>query len=310
MSVSELGAIGARGPLLGHIVTWSMPGVEIPYERVVSALDAAGLPTTEAAELRAATAFTRAIKELREGRVIRKIPTDLENTCYFQFTREHIDKSGLEIDYSKEALCRLDTSTGEIACPDSPAIEEHAQRMFAHAMGHRSTTDITRLVQKMFASHADLFSINPQKGVAYFVPAKFASFAEQVEEFFSACGGQFHRFPVPTGTAEGNRSVKSAVEEGLKSLSDELEDCVNSWNDKTRESTMTKAIERWKVLKHKAEAYGEYLGDRQANLLSLLDEQKRRLAAKIADCTATDEPEPQQTLFSTSRIEDETLALA
>ncbi|GAG22795.1 unnamed protein product, partial [marine sediment metagenome] len=43
---------------------------------------------------------------------------------------------------------------------------------------------------------------------------------------------------------------------------------------------------RWQQIKHKAEAYSEYLGDRQASLLAHLAEQKQRLAAKVMELTA------------------------
>jgi len=267
-------------------------------------LEAAALPTADAAELRAQTAFSRAVKELREGRTIDRVARD-KNTgvITFQFTRKHPDEAELQIDFAYEALCHLDTEYGTITCEDSPTIEAHAREMFKHAMAHRNTSDVTRLVQKMFQTHADLYAINPKKGVAYFVPQAHADFSAKVEEFLSALGGRLFRFPVPKGTAEGDRAVRASVEDGLHAIAAELEDAVNSWNEKTRETTFEKAITRWQQIKHKAEAYGEYLGDRQATLLSYLDDQKRRLAARVAELSTAkdlkahgDAPE-QRTMF-------------
>jgi len=122
--------------------------------------------------------------------------------------------------------------------------------------------------------------------VAYFVPEKYRSFSAQMEDFLSALGGSLLRFPVPKGTESGNRSVRESVESGLRALSDELQAAVDSWSESTRTGTMDHAIERWQIIKHKAEAYSEYLGDRQASLLAKLAEQRRRLAQKIDEITA------------------------
>lgn len=277
----------ARSELLGEVLTWDMAATEVEYVKVLDALTAAGLPKEEAAHLRAQTAFARAVKELREGRTIDRVTKDkTTGLLTFQFTKKHLDDTGLQIDFEYEALCHLDTDTGEITCEESPEIEAHALVMFKHAMAHRNTSDVTRLVQNLFTSHADLYPINPRKGVAYFVPEAHRGFSEKVEAFLQALGGRLLRFPVPKGTPEGNRAVKASVEDGLHALAAELEEAVDGWNEKTRESTFEKAVEKWQQIRHKAEAYSEYLGDRQASLLTHLDAQKRRLAAKVSELTA------------------------
>lgn len=295
--------------LLGEIVTWDLESQEIPLTTVRKALTDAGLPEDSLGDLRCVTAFQRAIKDLRENRAIDKIKTDKKSTIVtFQFTRKTLDEARLALDFAFEAKCALNTNSGNITCPDSPVIEHHARAMFSHALEHRTTADITRLVQRLFETHADLYPINPKKGVAYFVPERFRSFSAQMEDFLSALGGTLLRFPVPTGTEAGNRSVRESVEAGLLSLSQELQSTVDEWTESTRGATMDHAIERWQLIKHKAEAYSEYLGDRQASLLATLAEQRRRLAAKIEEVTALKESAKvsprgsdgaqQQTLFS------------
>jgi len=296
--------VDPHAALLGEIVTWDMASLEVPFSRVIAALGAAGLPVGEAAALRSTTAFTRAVKDLREGRTIDRVTRDkTTGLITLQFTRKHLDASGLQLDFDYEALAHLNTDSGHITCPDSSVIEDHARLMFRHALDHRTTSDVTRLVQRLFSTHADLYPINPRKGVAYFVPEAHREFSARVEQFLEALGGRLLRFPIPTGTPEGNRAVKASVEDGLTSLANELSSAVDAWDEKTRETTFTKAIERWQVLKHKAEAYSEYLGDRQAALLAHLDAQKKRLAEKIAQLTAARDAaahgdgEGQRTLF-------------
>ncbi len=277
----------ATRDLLGEIVTWDLGSVELPVATVKQALTDAGLPEDSLGDLRTQTAFGRAIKDLREGRAIDKVQTDNKTgIAVFQFTRKTLDAARLSLNFAFEAKCCLDTKTGDITCSDSPEIESYARTMLARALTHRTTSDITRLVQRMFLSHADLYAINPKKGVAYFVPEEFRGFSAQIEDFLAALGGSLLRFPVPKGTEAGNRSVRDSVESGLLALSSELQEAVDAWGEKTRGSTMDNAVERWQIIKHKAEAYSEYLGDRQASLLATLAEQRRRLATRIDEVTA------------------------
>ena len=263
--------------------------MEVAYSDVRGALGAADLPMDAAAALNPRTAFGRAIKDLRQNRTIDRIKTDSKTSVVqFQFTHRHLVRERLEFAY--EATCYLDVASGLIDCPESPEIESHARVMFKHAMAHRNTSDITRMIQGLFRNHADLYSINPSKGVAYFVPEPHREFSAKMENFLQLLGGRLWRFPVPRGTPQGDRAVKQAVEDGLRSLSLELQEAVDKWSEKTRTNTMEKAVEKWQTIKHKAEAYSAYLGDRQAALIAELDEQKRRLAEIIANKAAATAP--------------------
>lgn len=308
---------GAR-TLLGEIVTWDLRSQEIPLATVLQALRDAGLPDDSIGDLRTETAFNRAIKDLREGRAIDKIKTDKNaRIVQFQFTRKHLDESRVEIDFRTEAQCYLDLDSGDILCQDSPSIEAHARAMFAHALAHRTTSDVTRLVQRLFEAHADLFPINPRKGVAYFVPEIHRSFSAQMEDFLSALGGSLLRFPVPSGTDAGNRSVRESVDAGLLAMAEELRVAREAWNESTRHATMDHQLARLQIVQHKAEAYATLLGDRQAQTLALLDAHKKELIAKINEISALKEnaksaPQAdgaaQQTLFSETRPDSEPAA--
>lgn len=278
--------VNPNAALLGEVVTWDMAAQEVAYADVITALRTAGLPESAATDLRPVTAFGRAVRDLRAGRSIDRVARDsTSGAITFQFTQKALNEQGLQIAFAYEAICELQPADGTITCPESPEIEAHARRMFGRAMAHRTTSDITRLVQRLFQTHADLFAINPKKGVAYFVPEAHRTFTAQVEQFLTALGGQLLRFPVPAGTPAGNHAVKTSVEDGLAALSRELDQAVDQWDEKTRPGTMEKATARWQQIEHKAEAYSEYLGDRQASLLAILAEQKKRLARKVMQIT-------------------------
>lgn len=308
---------GARS-LLGEIVTWDLKSMEIPLATIQTALRDAGLPEDSLGDLRPQTAFARAVKDLRENRAIDRVKTDAKSDVVtFQFTRKSLDAANVQIDFNYEATCTLNTSTGAIDCPNSPAIENHARTMFAHALAHRTTSDVTRLVQRLFEAHADLFPINPKKGVAYFVPEIHRSFSAQMEDFLSALGGSLLRFPVPSGTDAGNRSVKESVDAGLLAMAEELKAARADWSESTRHATMDHQLQRLAIVQHKAESYAALLGDRQAQTLALLAQHKAELIQKINEISALKEEKKsapqadgaaQQTLFSETRPDTEPAA--
>jgi hypothetical protein len=264
--------------LLGEVVAWDLGATEVKYQAVQDALTSAGLDPESAAEMTAKSAFGRACKYLKNERRIDKVETE-KGKIKFQLTKTSLEDGKLEFEY--ETFIYLDSETGDITC-DVQELADKARELFAFARQTRTNSDITRLVQRMFREHADLYAISP-KGVAYFVPACHSGFVQQVDDFMVAMGGKLCRFPVPSGTPAGNLSVKEAVQNGLGELLAELESAADGWDDKTRQATMNRAIERWEVIKHKTEAYGEYLGSEQERLLEGVATAKAKLAARIAE---------------------------
>ena len=271
--------------LLGEIVSWDTRSPELGIDVIRNALSTAGLPDDVAKDLNSRSAFTRATKHLKENRSIDKVKEGKDGCVRFQLTRKELEDD--HIVFQEECWVTINTTTGEIES-DNAAIEMQARALFAHAMQVRTASDITRMVQALFKAEADLFAINPSKGVAYFCPEQHREFTAKVEVFLSAVGGSLWRFPVPKGTKEGNKSVQEAVSSGLQTVLDELNECVNSWDDKTKNGTMEKVIKRWQLLEHKAKTYGEYLQSEQGNLLYKIDEAKALLISKLKEVRPSD----------------------
>jgi len=263
--------------LLGEIVTWDTGEGEIDIAVIRQALELAGLPCV-AKDLNSRSAFTRATKHLKENRSIDKVKQGKDGTITFQLTKKQI--AGETMDFQYECRVILDTKTGDIQS-ESLEVETEARKLYAHAMQVRTASDITRMVQTMFKNNADLFPINPRRGIAYFTPQAHAGFTAKVQMFIEAMGGSLWRFPVPKGTSDGNKSVKEAVASGLRAILDELNECVDGWDDTTRTTTMTRGIKKWQEIKHKAECYAEYLSSEQAELLKQIDAAKAKLVEKV-----------------------------
>jgi len=274
--------------LLGEVVTWDSRAAELDVQKIRDALTAAGLSDDVARDLNHRSAFSRATKHLKESRSIDKVKESKSGRITFQLTKK--ENTGDKIDFSYETQVTLDTKTGDIDS-DDPAIEAEARKLYAHAMQVRSASDITRMTQKLFKDNADLFPINPTKGVAYFIPESHRPFTAQVQLFLSAVGGTLWRFPVPKGTGEGNRSVQEAVSTGLQAVLVELNEAVDNWDDTTREDTMKRGLEKFKTLQHKAESYAEYLQSEQASLLGKIDEAKQKLVERATSIRPEKESE-------------------
>jgi hypothetical protein len=273
-------AAGAR--LLGEVISWSCSGVAVTHAALVAALTDAGLDESVARELAPRHAFTRACKKLSDARIIRQVAED-EAAVRFQFTAEH--RSGERIEYALETMLTLDKKSGAVT-GDLPGLATLAQEHLDHALEARTGGDVTRVIQKLFERHADLFPVRPQGG-CYFTPIRHAAFVDKVQGFLGRLNGQVLRFPVPAGTAEGDRSVKEAVAAGLAALVDEHRRAVAAFGEDTREDTLRRAADKIRSAQFKVQAYAEYLLDEKARLDRELAAARDELRQKVEHLAAT-----------------------
>lgn len=277
--------------LLGEVVSWDIHGQLLALGDIQESLRDCGLDPDEAHELTNRQAFGRACRELKQNRTIDKLEIGAGPIAKFQLTKKEKTSTGT-IDFDYEAIVELNCDTGVVSCPESAEIEKQAQELLALAMQSRSAQDVTRIVQRLFKRHADLFPIN-RRGIAYFVPEAHREFTGKVDEFLQKLGGQLSRFPVPRGTEQGNASVKDAVQGGLAAMVDELNQVVANWDETTRKATMEKAFERYEKVAVKIDAYATYLEYEQDNLKEKLAAAKAELAQKIAAAHPAAEPSAQ-----------------
>lgn len=268
-------------PLLGEVITWQSGG-GTSHAAVLAALKGQGLDLDVASEFLPRSAFTRAAKKLADERVIDQVNED-GTGIKFQFTKRHLKDAasgGKEWEYKPECFLELDKQLGKVSCPADPDLAAHAQELLDQAMEARTSSDVTKIVQKLFDRQADLFPVRDQGGV-YFVPDRFSGFTDRVEAFLSGIGGRVSRFPVPAGTPRGDRAVTDAVADGLKSLVEEHNRTVDGFGADNRFGTVQAQGERIKRTRAKVEAYAEYLKDRAGELSLAVDEADERLRQKI-----------------------------
>jgi hypothetical protein len=263
--------------LLGEVISWTCSGVAVTHAALLAALNDAGLDENVARELAPRHAFTRACRKLSDQRIIRQVGED-DATLRFQFTAEHRD--GDKFEYQLETMLTLDKRTGQVT-GDLPGLATLAQEHLDRAIDARTGSDVTRVIQKLFDRHADLFPIRPQGG-CYFCAIRHSEFVDRVQAFLGRLNGQVLRFPVPAGTGEGDRSVKEAVAAGLAALVAEHRAAVAAFGDDTRPETVARAATRIWMTRFKIESYAALLADQKERLDRALQEASRQLRESVA----------------------------
>lgn len=264
---------------LGEVVCWKTGKAEHEHPDVLAALTAAGLDSGVARELAPRDAFSRAAKKMGDDRVI-DVAGQTRGELTFQFTRRYVEEQ--EWRYTKDCLLTLDKQTGRVRCPTNPELEATAQRLVDRATETRTAADVSRVIQKLFEREADLFPVREQGGV-YFVPDRHKGFADRIAGFLAGLGGELTRFPVPAGVPSGEKAVQDAVMTGLAGLVAELDRAVEGFGADTRLSTFEAQAGRVVETRVKVQAYAQYLGDRQAEMLAAVAAAEGRLRTRVKE---------------------------
>jgi hypothetical protein len=282
-------ATGAAPPPLGEIVTWvSLPrGRTLTHAQLTAALAGAGLNAAAARALSRGNAFRRAVRRLTAADVVRPLPSD-DGSLRFQFTAEHLQ--GAQLDYTYRAVVTLDGATGALTSDDA-AMLALAQQRLAECQEARTCGDVTRLVQQLYASEADLFCLR-QAGGCYFVPQRHVTFNASMDAFLSAVGGRLSRFTV-ADSAVSAPAVQVAVSDGLHADLDAYEAALMECRGKPRELLSIKRAQA--AIGHALERvvqYRELLGSHYEILIDA--------AAEVQSRAATHETEAVQTAVATA----------
>ena len=263
--------------MLGEIITWKIQGVAISHADLVTGLNASDLDCDVAKELAPRNAFARSCSKLDTERIIRKVAED-HATITFQFTREALEEG--KFSYHFESLLFLDKSSGTITS-ENLELQQLAKEEFSRRMEARTANDVTRLVQRLFERHADLFSIRDQGGV-YFVPEVHRDFIAKVETFVRNIGGSLQRFPIPAGSPQGDRAVQDAIAHGLQVIIDEHLEAVQKFGEDTRPDTLKRAEEKVRKTKLKIEGYSFYLDKKREDLEASLQQASELLKSRMS----------------------------
>lgn len=262
---------------LGTIVSWRVPK-EVPIQALRDSLRSAGLDEALAGDMEPRNALRRALRDMKEGRVIRKLRQD-GDCLYFQFTREFLDER--EITYVKETELCLDEPTGAVSC-EVAEIEQTASKLLAEHIAKRLTSDLTRLIQKLYeARGADLIPIRPQGG-AYFVPEVHVDLVKSTKMLLDAIGGKLHPWAVRLGCGDTKESVADVMAEYLTELITEFRASCEDVNGGSRKDVQLRRQERVSELRQKLEMYRGLLGAFAEKIGGVINKAEEDLLKKLA----------------------------
>lgn len=303
-----------RLDILGHVVWWNIRNVDIPRESFIAILEQAGLPTSYAKPHNYRSALTRALKQLHEKRIIRVVEDNSERYVvqftsesivelgegenelrYDPETRIVIDKnrysdwSGQE-DAFEKALLRdktikrdqdgqpvTDEKGSFVRMPDPQPVKNLKDRLVSLFYLERdkyNSSDVTRFIQKIFDTQADIISLRKQ-GTVYFVPSAYANVINSVTHMVDSLNEESAFERIPLVDVPSNRQlVGRAFSEDADALIEKLDEDIHEASDgekspkwlETRQKTVNKLRER-------LEMYAQVLdGKRKDNLESALQD--------------------------------------
>jgi hypothetical protein len=147
----------------------------------------AGIDTKYARQHNYRSAFIRALRNLEEKRIIRRVEENGDMLVY-QFTAEEKEGEGQDasLEYNKETVIVVDKEvyrrTGEFSRALVQGRDDIKQRVLQYFEEEKTkyySSDITRYIQRIFADRADFINLRPQ-GCVYFVPARYRDTVEAV----------------------------------------------------------------------------------------------------------------------------------
>lgn len=266
-----------KGGILGTIITWRVP-TNVKFKLLKRGLRKSGLDEGLVRDLAPYHALTRALNDMRKGRVIRKLRREGPEYV-FQLTREHLDEK--EATYEKEAILRLDASTGALRCKDK-GIKQQAEELLEDHLNKRMASDISTLMFRIYKDHSgDLIAIREQGG-AYFVPRTHRRLVEQTRTLFDTIGGRLRSFDVRLGSDDTKESVAESMSDYFKQLVQQFKDSCENIDGTTRSDVAERRMQSVADLRSKLELYRGLLSGYADQIADVISDANDDLMRKLA----------------------------
>lgn len=269
-------ATNKKDGILGNIVTWRVPET-VSFDTLKRGLVDAGLDPDLVKELAPYNALTRALNEMKKGRVIRKLRRE-DRKIFFQITKEFL--SDVEAVYEKETDLAIDADSGVLFC-DNIAIKEQAQKLINAHMQKRLASDVASLMFRIYKKYdGDLISIREQGG-AYFVPDSHTGLVDQSRKLFNTIGGKLRTFEVRLGAADTAQSVAESMSEYFEGLVTQFKDSCKDV-DLSRSNVSEARIGKIADLRRKLELYRGLLQGYSSHIADVIDDANQDLMRQMA----------------------------
>lgn len=232
--------------ICGYIAWWSVHNVDIVREQLITLLKQCGIDEKFARSHNYRAAFIRSLRELEENRIIRPVEEN-SGAMVYQFTAEtQVDEEEVKLKYDPETLVTIDKGvyrkTQDIAQAISGRedIRQKLIALFEEKKDKYHSSDITRLIQRIFAEKADIVSLRETGGV-YYIPTEFESVLQSVAQLVNSIGSSsFEFFPLPDVEA-CRTAVANAVDNEMRVDLEKMEEEVKLVENGDKEVT-----QRWR----------------------------------------------------------------
>lgn len=263
---------------VGTIVSWEPPH-EVAFSKLRQVVIDCGFDAKYARDMLPRDAFSRAAKELCKDRIIRRVDED-DNEIQFQFTKEWLEHN--EFQYEKECEMFLDKQTGVIRS-DSPDLATAAHDLLIAHQAKRNTSDITRMVQKIFDDRkGDLVPLRRNGGV-YFVPQSHQDLVDKTHTLMVAIGGSLSRFSIKFGDDKTDKSIAEAMADHLIGLIDDLKMSYRDLSSESSDKVKQRRIDKILEMRDKLQSYEGLLSGYTDSIKAEIDRAENELVLAIAE---------------------------
>jgi len=219
------------------------------------ALGRANFPEELAKELAPRNAFSRAAKELSKERIIRRAE-ETDDEIRFQFTREFLQ--GGQYDYTKEFDLYLNKETGQVRCENSH-MEQVAQSLVDNHRATRMSSDVTRLIQKIFdTGGSDLVPVR-QQGGCYFVPAGNVTILNGVRALLKDIGGSLSEWEITAKSEQTQVTIQENMYSYMLGMVDKFKASCQSISENTSSKVLERRLEEVYELRAKLTSHAPLL---------------------------------------------------
>lgn len=261
--------------IVGFLCWWSIHNVNVTRERLIEVLKGCGIDEKFARSHNYRAAFIRSLRELEENRIIRPVSENAVEMVY-QFTAEtKVEDDDVKLKYDPETLVKINkavyrkTQSIAEALHGREDIRQKLIEIFDSKKDMYHSSDITRLIKRIFSEKADIVSLREQ-GSVYYVPSQFQNILGAVASFVNSIGGSsFQYFPLPNVEA-CRQAVAAAVDDemrvDLEKMEKEIEE-VSSGNKEITERWRNHKIKTLENIQKRVARYSEVLEDSTAQFL-------------------------------------------
>lgn len=241
--------------LIGEIVSAESPQ-KIPHSILVQEMLNNNLNASLAKDMAPKNALKRALHEMDEGRVIRKVE-ETATTIRFQFTKEVAAANGFV--YNPEDFLTMDKVSGKCYAAQDQQLAVLADKLVAEKMGMRTSADVARIFMKTFESTNGIYPVR-RAGGCYFVPIASQDLIERFEKFMEAIGGSLRRIQIPGG-AVNLKTMAEAVVDGTRTAIEEYRAAIEDYSETTAPGVISNRVNAILELRQRKMALRHFFGE-------------------------------------------------